>query len=266
MAQSPQRRTVKGKAITVARLVLLSGPSCVGKGPLVSGLERHFPDLAADLVPLVIHNSRAPRPGEVDGVDYHFRPRTEIERLVSSPGFVGGDVRGDFQGLELATVDHLLEAGRDVFFEGNPFIVEMLRVASLLDRYPTLTVFLSPLSRDEIIYLQEPVHRVDLGSFVADVMRRKLLRRTTRQKTHLSQVDLEDIERRATSAIVELRYAHKYDYVIPNHDGEDSENWNAFYYPIGDAFVTLTSFAALLRGDSPNRAEKWESGLIPLTD
>ncbi|GMQ94147.1 MAG: guanylate kinase [Acidimicrobiia bacterium] len=250
----------------MARLVLLSGPSCVGKGPLVSALERHYPELAAQLVPLVLHNSRAPRPGEIDGVDYYFRPRAEIERIVSSRGFVAGDVRGDYQGLELATIDQALEAGRDAFFEGNPFIPEMLREAGVLDQYPTLTVFLSPLGRDEIIYLQDPARRVDLGSFVADVMRRKLLRRTTRQKTHLSQVDLEDIERRASSAIVELRHAHKYDHVIPNHDGEDSENWDAFYYPVGDAFVTLASFAALLAGESSDRAETWEAGLLRPTD
>ncbi len=246
----------------MSRLVLLSGPSCVGKGPLASALTRHHPELAAQLVPLVLHNSRDPRPGEVDGEDYHFWPREEIERLVSSPGFVAGDVRGDFQGLELATIDQALEAGHDAFFEGNPFIPEMLREAGVLDRYPTLTVFLSPLARDEIVYLQDPARRVDLGSFVTDVMRRKLLRRTTRQKTHLSRVDLDDIERRATSAIVELRHAHKYDHVIPNHDGEDSENWDAFYYPVGDAFSTLASFAALLRDGSPHRVEKWEPDLI----
>ena len=238
----------------------------MGKGPLASALQRHHPDLAAQLVPLVLHNSRAPRPGEVDGVDYHFRSRAEIERLVSSPGFVGGDVRGDLQGLELATIDQTLEAGLDAFFEGNPFIPEMLRESGVLDRYPTLTVFLSPLALDEIIYLQNPARRVDLGEFVTDVMRRKLLRRTTRQKTHMSQVDLEDIERRATSAILELRHAHKYDHVIPNHDGEDSENWDAFYYPVGDAFATLASFAALLAGDSPDRVETWEAGLLPMMD
>jgi guanylate kinase len=195
-------------------------------------------------------------------VDYHFRPRAEIERLVSTPGFVAGEVRGDFQGLDLATIDQALDAGHDAFFEGNPFIPEMLREAGVLDRYPTLTVFLSPLGRDEIIYLQDPARRVDLGSFVTDVMRRKLLRRTTRQKTHLSQLDLEDIERRATSAIAELRHAHKYDHVIANHDGEDSENWDAFYYPVGDAFATLASFAALLKDESPQRVEKWDAGLV----
>ncbi len=250
----------------MARLILLSGPSCVGKGPLASALKRHHPELATQLVPLVLHNSRAPRPGEVDGVAYHFTPRAEIERLASSRGFVAGDVRGDCQGLDLATIEQALEDGRDAFFEGNPFIPEMLREAGVLDQYPTLTVFLSPLSRDEIIYLQDPARRVDLESFVTDVMRRKLLVRTTRQKTHLSQVDLADIERRARSAIVELRHAHKYDHVIPNHDGEDSENWDAFYYPVGDAFATLASFAALLAGESPDRVETWEPGLLHVTD
>ncbi len=79
---------VRREAMTVARLVLLSGPSCVGKGPLAKALGWHYPELAAQLVPLVLHNSRAPRPVEVERVDYHFRSREEIERLVSSPGFV----------------------------------------------------------------------------------------------------------------------------------------------------------------------------------
>ncbi len=250
----------------MARLVLLSGPSCVGKGPLVSALRRHHPELAAQLVPLVLHNSRAPRPGEADGVDYHFRPRPEIEELASSPEFVACDVRGDFQGLELAAIDQVLESGRDAFFEGNPFIPEMLREAGVLDRYPTLTVFLAPLTRRELVYLQDPARRVDLGRFVADVMRRKLLRRTVRQKTHLSQLDLADIERRATSAIVELGYAHRSEHVIANHDGEDSENWDAFYYPIGDAFLAVESFASLLRGERPSRVETWEADLVPRAD
>ncbi len=166
----------------MARVVLLSGPSCVGKGPLVRTLRRFYPELASPLVPLVLYNSRAPRPGEVDGIDYHFRPRAEIEELVSSPGFVGCDVRSDFQGLELATIDRALEAGHDALFEGNPFIPAMVREEGVLDRYPSLTVFLSPLTRQELLYLQDPVRRVDLGPFLTDVMRRKLLRRTTRQK------------------------------------------------------------------------------------
>jgi guanylate kinase len=235
----------------------------VGKGPLAEALRRHHPELAAPLVPLVLHNSRAPRPGEADGVDYHFRPRHEIERLADSDGFVACDVRGDLQALELATIDRILESGRDAFFEGNPFVPHLLRQEGILDRYPALAVFLAPLSRDEIVYLSDPERRVDLGSFVTDVMRRKLLRRTIRQKTNLSQPDLANIEARAASAITELGYAHLFDHVIPNHDGEDSENWDAFYYPVGDAFRTLAAFAAVLAGEVPDGVERWDEGLVP---
>lgn len=245
----------------MARLVLLSGPSCVGKGPLVSALRRHHPELAARLVPLVLYNSRDPRSGEQDGTDYHFRPRAEIEAL--GEGFVSCDVRGDAQALELAAIDRILESGRDAFFEGNPFIPAMLRAEGVLDRYPALTVFLSPLSRGELLYLKDPARRVDLASFVTDLMRRKLLRRTSGQKGLLSQPDLANIEKRAASAIVELGHAHLFEHVIPNHDGEDSENWAAFYYPVGDAFLATEALAALLAGEQPERVEHWEPELVP---
>jgi guanylate kinase len=104
---------------------------------------------------------------------------------------------------------------------------------------------------------------VVLADFVTDVMRRKLLRRTQRQKGILSLNDLENIERRAASAYVELKEAPHFDHVIPNHDGEDSENWDAFYYPVGDARKVLLAFADLLSGNVPSCAEKWDMDLLP---
>jgi guanylate kinase len=59
-----------------------------------------------------------------------------------------------------------------------------------------------------------------------------------------------------------MKFAHHFDYVLPNHDGEDSENWDAFPFPIGDARISLLTFANLLEGESPLRTEKWESDLI----
>ncbi|NCO94022.1 MAG: hypothetical protein COY42_13530 [Armatimonadetes bacterium CG_4_10_14_0_8_um_filter_66_14] len=246
----------------MGRFILLAGPSGVGKGPLFAALRRFYPDLAGNLKQVVLYNSRAPRPGEEDGVDYHFRPREEIEALRGKPGYAVADVRGDLQALEVATTQPILDAGHDAFFEGNPFIPARLREAPELAGIPLFTVFLSPLSRDELEYLAAPERRVDLAAFVTDVMRRKLLRRTKRQKTNLSLRDLENLEKRAASAIVELREAWKFDHVIPNHDGEDSENWDAFYYAIGDARRALLAFAAVLRGEEPTGAEKWERGLL----
>ena len=246
----------------MGRLVILSGPSCVGKGPLHIALKKFYPALAEKLSTLVLYNSRAPRPAERDGVDYHFRPRAEIEQLRKGEGYLVAEVRGDLQALELNVLDHMLAAG-DVFFEGNPFIVREMRRRSLLGKGRSLSVFLSPLSREEIVYLKEPERRVCLPDFLTDVMRRKLLRRTRRQKQVLSLKDLENIEKRAASAYAELKEACFYDHVIANHDGEDSENWDAFYYPVGDARKALLAFAELLAGRVPAGMEKWEEDLLP---
>ena len=125
-----------------------------------------------------------------------------------------------------------------------------------------LSIFLAPLSRDEILFLQSPERNLSLPDFLTDVMRRKLLRRTQRQKSILSLKDLENIERRASSAYTELKEAWRFEYVIPNHDGEDSENWDAFYYPIGDARKTLLAFAELVGGKVPTLVEKWDEFLV----
>ena len=71
------------------------------------------------------------------------------------------------------------------------------------------------------------------------------------------------MERRAGSAYEELREAHHFEHVIPNHDGEDSENWDAFYYPLGDARKALQAVVALLEGRVPVGVERWDAGLLP---
>ncbi len=245
----------------MGRFVVLSGPSCVGKGPLCAALARFYPDLWAGLTYLVRYDSRAPRPGEREGVDYHFRRRDDIEALRGRDGFLVMEVRGELNGVDLAELDRLLDAG-DVFYEGNPFVGRALMDAQRGRGADVLSIFLSPLSREEVLYLREPERHISLPDFVANVMRRKLLRRTQRQRGALALPDLEEIERRCTSAYSELKLAPHFDHVIPNHDGEDSGNWDAFYYPLADARRTLNAVADLLQGRTPAVAEKWEGGLI----
>lgn len=242
------------------RLIILSGPSCVGKGPLHQALAVHYPEFAEQLALLVLYNSRDPRPGERDGVHYHFRSRQEVERLKGRDGFIVMDVRGDLQALEVRTILETIESGRDPFYEGNPFIASQLLKHPRVAEIPRLSIFLSPLSAAEFRYLRDPERNVDLDSLIADIMRRKLLRRTLKQKAILAEPDLRNIERRAGSAMREVQLAWLFDHVIPNHDGEDSENWNAFYHPIGDAFDALQAFAMLLRGEESPLTEQWEEG------
>jgi guanylate kinase len=248
-------------ANTSGRLVILSGPSCVGKSPLRTSLDRFHPELWNRLRKLVLFNSRAPRPGEREGVDYYFRSRAQVEELRTKEHFAVLDVRGDVQALDVASLKGLLERG-DAFFEGNPFVGRLLQTHPMLGDVNRLSIFLSPLSKEEIVDLKE--RGVALDDLVADVMRRKLLRRTRRQKGELSQPDLENIETRARSAYRELAEACHFQHVIPNHDGEDSEHWDAFAYPIGDARRALQAVVALLEGAvSPPHVERWDENLLP---
>jgi guanylate kinase len=210
----------------------------------------------------VLYDSRSPRPGEVDGVDFHFRTREHIEGLRGKESFTVFEVRADLQALDTRELQQKLAAS-DVYFDGNPYIASGL--LDFIERHgtPYLSVFLSPVSRDEVIEFGVPERSISLSELLTDMMRRKLLRRTTRQKGILSRKDLENIEVRAASAYGELKQAWRFTYVIPNHDGEDSDNWDAFYYPLGDARKALLAFAELIEGKTPAHAEKWEQDLVP---
>jgi guanylate kinase len=243
------------------RLVILSGPSCAGKTPLYKALGKFYPELRTRLHKIALVNSRAPRPGELDGVDFHFRTRAQVDALRADNRYALIEARSDLQALDLQELDSLLRRG-DVFFEGNPSVGRALQTHPRLASVNRLSIFLSPLSKKEIGSLKAE-RNVSLQEFLTDVMRRKLLRRTRRQKENLSAKDLEDIETRASSAYRELQGAWRFQYVIPNHDGEDSDNWESFYYLIGDARKTLDAFAALLKGLVPPGVEKWEEDLMP---
>src|SRR5262249_21866457 len=117
--------------------------------------------------------------------------------------------------------------------------------------------------KEEIADLKAPERHISLDELVTDVMRRKLLRRTRRHKGELALPDLENIETRARSAYRELQEAWHFEHVIPNHDGEDREHWDAFAYPIGDARKALMGVAALLEGALPASAEVWDAELLP---
>ena len=246
----------------MGRLIILSGPSCVGKSPLYAALKKFYSPLAARLAKLVLYDSRSPRPGEVDGVDFYFRTRQYIEDLRGKEGFLVFEVRADLQALDTRELERKL-AVSDVYFDGNPYLASGLLAFIKENDVPYLSVFLSPLSREEILEFRAPARNIALPDLLTDMMRRKLLRRTTRQKGILSRKDLENIEVRAASAYGELKQAWQFTYVIPNHDGEDSDNWDAFYYPLGDARRALLAFAELIEGRDSAFVEKWEQDLVP---
>jgi len=242
------------------KLLILAGPSCVGKSPLWKAVQRLYPERARALRPVVLYNSRAPRPGESDGVDYHFRQRDEIENLREHGRYVVLEVRGDLQALDIEELRGVLRSG-DCLFEGNPFVGHLLATEERLAEVPRLSVFMSPLGREEILDLRAR-DDVDLEEMVQEMMRRKLVKRMTIQKGELGQEDLDEIERRSGSAFRELQMAHDFDWVITNHDGEGSDNWTLAPVPIGDAGRALKAFLDLLSGERCDWLERWDGSEV----
>jgi guanylate kinase len=208
-----------------------------------------------------LYNDRTPRPGERDGIDYKFSTTDQIKSFENNPDYIFMNVRGDLQALDMKDLTRILLKS-NALFEGNPYIARALLDHPGLESFPKLSVFLSPLSKEEILELKDPGKYIDLRKLVAEIMRRKQIRRKTKQKVEISLNDLEDIERRVNSAYEEMSMAWQFDFVIPNHDGEDSDNWEMFYYPTGDARKTLLAFIDLLNGNIPDIAEKWDKNLL----
>ena len=86
----------------MARVFVITGPSGVGKGTLIRGLMERLDGLELS----VSATTRAPRPGESDGVDYHFLTREEFDRRVAAGDFVE---HADYAGRSYGTLRSELE-------------------------------------------------------------------------------------------------------------------------------------------------------------
>ena len=94
---------------------VITGPSGVGKGTLIRGLRERVPDLELS----VSATTRAPRPGEADGVDYVFLDQEEFERRVQSGEFVE---HARYSGNRYGTLRSELERR---MAEGRPIVLEI---------------------------------------------------------------------------------------------------------------------------------------------
>ena len=167
----------------------LVGPSAVGKSTVVRCLRERLPELVFS----VSATTRDPRPGEVDGRDYHFVARTEFDRLVA-----------DGELLEWASIHSGLHRSgtpakpvRDALERGSPVLVEVdLEGARAVHRSmpEAVLVFMAPPSWDELVS------------------------RLTSRATESADV----IARRLETARVELAAADEFDEVVVNDDVQES--------------------------------------------
>lgn len=171
--------------MTKGRLVVLVGPSAVGKSTVVRCLRERLPELVFS----VSVTTRDPRPGEVDGRDYRFIGRAEFDAMIEAGDLLEwAEIHGGLQrsGTPAGPVRAALSEGLSVLVE-----VDLAGARSIRRAMPeAVLVFLAPPSWDELVA--------------------RLHGRGTESP--------EVIERRLETARVELAARDEFDVVIVNDD------------------------------------------------
>lgn len=125
------------------RIVILSGPSGVGKDTVIDAWQKVNPLVQR----VVAATTRDPRPGEVDGVDYHFLTSEKFLRRVDAGGFLEHKlVHSNYYGTPKASVDQLVDQGRIAILKIDVQGAEAVRPL----RPEAVSVFLLPPSDSEL--------------------------------------------------------------------------------------------------------------------
>lgn len=162
-------------------LIVISGFSGAGKGTLVKELLRRYDEYALS----VSMTTRAPRPGEQEGVDYFFTDRAHFEETIARDGLVEyAQYCGNYYGTPRAYVEERLAAGKNVILE-----IEIQGALKIREKFPeSLLLFVTPPG-------------------VAELERRLAGRGTE---------DPETIARRLARAAEESEGVEAYDYIVVN--------------------------------------------------
>jgi guanylate kinase len=167
-------------------ITVISGPTAVGKGTVVSALRRRCPDLWVS----VSATTRKPRPQEVDGRDYLFVSDAQFDDLVASEGLLEwATVHGKHRyGTPKAPVEAAVAAGRHVILE-----IDLQGARQVKRKLPGVrSIFLEPPSWDVLV------------------------QRLVGRGTESDEVRL----RRLGTARIELAAAAEFDHVVVNEDLE----------------------------------------------
>ena len=127
-----------------SRLVVLAGPTAVGKGTVADCVRQNHPDIWIS----VSVTTRRPRPGEIEGLHYHFVDDDEFDRLVAADGLLEWAVvhRTARYGTPRAPVEETLAAGLPALLE-----IDLQGARQVRERMPgALMVFLAPPSQAEL--------------------------------------------------------------------------------------------------------------------
>jgi guanylate kinase len=170
-----------------ALLVIISGPSGVGKDTIIAAMRR-LPGAAAYHY-VVTCTTRAPRPGEVDGIDYRFLTPEAFARMRGAAGFLEcAEVHGNWYGTPRDSVRAALAGGRHVVLK-----IDVQGAATVKrEVHDALLIFLMPPSTEELF---------------------SRLRARGTESAH-------ELETRQRNAMQELARRDDYDHVVENRTGE----------------------------------------------
>ena len=171
-------------------LFIVSAPSGAGKSSLIDALLKRF-NLDDKLRLSVSHTTRAPRPGEIDHVSYHFITNEEFEKLIERNAFYEyAHVFDHYYGTSREIVEQWLNEGKDVLLD-----IDWQGARQIRQQTPDAKgIFIVPPSLEEL--------------------NRRLVTRATDAP--------EVIEKRMSKAISEISHYNEYDYVIVNDDFDES--------------------------------------------
>ena len=172
------------------RLFVVSGPSGVGKGTVIRATMQR--DLGSTpLIKCITATTRSPRPGEENGVHYHFFTHAEFEKHIGDGYFLEyASYNNNLYGTPMEGVDSARSVGKDVLLE-----IEIQGGLAVRERAPdAILVFLAPPSWQ--------------------VLEERLLNRATESQ--------EVAERRLKIARQEMQAVSHYDYCVVNDKLEDA--------------------------------------------
>ena len=169
-------------------LIVVSAPSGCGKGTILAEVmkdEKFYYSVSA--------TTRSPRPGETDGVNYHFLGREQFEELIKTGGMLEyAEYCGNYYGTPRDKVLEKINEGKNVILE-----IEVQGAMQIREKCPeAVFVFIAPPSVAEL--------------------RNRLDKRGTETP--------EVINQRVSEAAQEISFAYRYDYVVVNNILEDAVN------------------------------------------
>ncbi|KAI3968203.1 hypothetical protein MKX01_018506 [Papaver californicum] len=134
----------KGVKAHAPKPIVISGPSGVGKGTLISKLMKEFPSTFGFSVS---HTTRAPREKEIDGVHYHFSERTLMEKEIRDGKFLeSASVHGNLYGTSVEAVEVVSDAGKRCVLDIDVQGARSVRACSL----DAIYIFICPPSFEEL--------------------------------------------------------------------------------------------------------------------